>query len=164
MKKKYLEAGEIVNTHGVRGNVKIYPRAADADMLRTFKTLYMGKNGEKPVKVKSAYVHKGCVIAALEGVDDVNTAMCLKGKVLYFDREDAGLEEGEFFLDDIIGARVVTEDGAEVGTLTEVLQNPTQDVYIIQGETEHLIPAVDEFILDVDVDNERITVRMIEGM
>lgn len=164
MKKKYLEAGEIVNTHGIRGNIKIYPWSADAELLKTFKTLYMGKNGEKPVKVKSAYVHKGCVIAAIEGVDDVNQAMTLKGKVLYFDREDAGLEEGEFFLDDIIGAKVVTEDGEEVGTLTEVLQNPTQDVYVIKGEKEHLIPAVDEFILDVDVDGECITVHMIEGM
>lgn len=160
-RSKFLEAGEIVNTHGVRGEVKILPWTDSAEYLRGFKTLYIN---EKPYAVKSSFVHKGCVIAALEGIDDVNAAMALKGRTVCFARADARLPEGHFFLADIIGARVVTEDGTAVGELADIIENPTQNVYVVKGEREHLIPAVPEFILRTDAENGVVTVRLIEGM
>ena len=160
-KSKFLEAGEIVSTHGIRGEVKILPWTDSADFLRRFKTLYISG---KAYAVKSSFVHKGCVIAALEGVGDVNAAMTLKGKTVCFARADAHLPRGHFFLADILGARVVGEDGAEIGRLVDIIQNPTQNVYVVRGEKEHLIPAVPEFVLNTDTENGVVTVRLIEGM
>ena len=160
-KTEFLEAGEIVATHGVRGEVKILPWTDSADFLRRFKTLYIGG---RAYAVLHAFTHKGCVIAALEGVDDVSAAMALKGRTVCFARADAHLPKGRFFLADIIGARVVTEDGAAVGELVDIIENPTQNVYVVRGETEHLIPAVPAFIRNTDVENGVVTVRLIEGM
>ena len=161
MKEKFLEAGQIVNTHGVRGEVKIQPWADSAEFLRGLKKLYI--NGEA-YKLRGSFVHKECLIASLEGVDDVNAAMTLKGKTVCIDRADVKLPKGKYFLSDILGAKVVTEDGAEVGTLADVIENPTQNVYVVRGETEHLIPAVPEFIRSVDTENGIVTVHLIEGM
>ena len=160
-KKQFLEAGRIVNTHGVRGEVKIQPWADSPEFLKDFGTLYIDG---APVKVRSARVHKGCVIASLEDIDDVNGAMRLKGKLVSIDRRDAKLPEGGYFIQDIIGARVVDENGAEVGMLAEVLNLPGSDVYVVRGEREILIPAVPQFILSRDIDAGVITVRMMEGL
>ena len=156
-----IEAGEIVNTHGVRGEVKIVPWVDSPEFLAKFKTLYL--DGD-PVHVRSARVHKGCVIAALEGVEDVNAAMALKRRVLCLRKADAKLPKGTFFLADILGARVVTENGAELGTLEDVMDLPGNRVYVVRGEREHLIPAVPEFIRKTDVAAKTLTVHLIEGM
>ena len=160
-KEKYLEAGKIVNTHGVRGEVKIMPWADSPEFLQKIKTLYVG--GEA-VKVTASRVHKGAVLAKLEGVDDVNAAMALKNKVVHISRKDVKLPRGSFFIADIIGAKVVTEDGTELGTLADVMEMPAQNIYLVKGEREIMIPAVEEFILKTDVKNGVITVRLIEGM
>ena len=161
MKERFIEAGEIVNTHGVRGEVKIMPWTDTPEFLRAIKTLYVD---EKPLRVLSSRVHKGAVLALLEGVEDVNAAMRLKGRRVSIDRADAPLEPGAFFIQDIIGARVVTEDGAELGALAEVIDAPAGMVYVVRGGTEHLIPAVPEFVLSTDADAGVVTVRLIEGM
>lgn len=160
-KPQYIQAGQIVNTHGVRGEVKIVPWTDSPEFLQKFKTLYLGN---APVKVLSSRVHKGFLIAALEGVGDVNAALALKNKTVYIDRTDARLPEGTFFLADILGAGVVTDAGKELGTLADVLDLPGQRVYVVKGGQEHLIPAVPEFILNTDVENGVITVHLIEGM
>ena len=157
----YLEAGKIVNTHGVRGEVKIEPWADSPDFLRHFRTLYIDG---RAVNVLSARVHGAFVIAALEGVADVNAAMALKNKIVRIARADVTLPEGSFFLSDIVGARVVTDTGEELGTLTEVMERPAHNIYVVQGEREHLIPAVPAFILNTDVENGVVTVHMIEGL
>ncbi len=161
MKKQYLEAGRIVNTHGVRGEVRIEPWADEAAFLTRFKRFYM--DGQ-PVKVRSCRVHKTLCIASLEGIDDVNAAMALKGKVIFIDRKDAKLPKGTVFIQDILGARVVDEEGTELGVLDQVLPAPAASVYVVKGEREILIPDVPAFILDKDADNGVITVRLIEGM
>ena len=97
-------------------------------------------------------------------MEDVNAAMALKNKVVFFTREDAKLPPGRYFIADLIGARVVDESGAPVGELTEVLDMPAGQVYVVQGETEHTIPAVPEFVLDIDADGGVIRVHLIEGM
>lgn len=160
-KKKYIEAGKIVNTHGIKGEVKIQVWLDSPEFLRKFKTLYIDS---RPVKLISGRVHKGFLIAALEGTEDVNAAMSLKNKTVFIDREDAKLPKGAYFLDDIIGAQVVDDNGEEIGRLEEILETPASNVYVVRGEKEHLIPAVDEFILSVDAENAVVKVHLIEGM
>ena len=161
MKERFIEAGEIVNTHGVRGEVKILPWTDSAEFLAAFRTLYIDG---RPVKVRSSRVHKQTVLASLEGVEDVNAAMRLKGRRVFIDRADAKLPEGGSFIQDIIGAEVVTEDGESIGKLAEVMDAPASMIYVVRGERERLIPAVPEFILKTDADTGIITVRLIEGM
>mgnify|MGYP002537006438 FL=1 len=160
-KKQYIEAGRIVNTHGVRGEVKIEVWLDSAEFLRSFKRVFIG---EREIKIESAFVHKGFLIAKLEGVDDVNAAMTFKGREISILRADAKLPKGAFFISDIIGVSVVTEDGTEIGKLVDVLERPASNIYVVKGETEHLIPAVPEFIMSTDAENGVITVRLIEGM
>lgn len=105
-KQQYIEAGKIVNTHGVRGEVKIQVWLDSPEFMRRFKTLYIDS---KPVRLLSSREHKGFLIAMLEGVEDINAAMSLKNKTVYIDRADAKLKKGEYFLCDIIGSRVETE-------------------------------------------------------
>lgn len=161
MKEKFIEAGEIVNTHGVRGEVKIMPWTDTPEFLKAIKTLYIDGAA---VRVLSSRIHKGALLASIEGIGNVNDAMRLKGKRVFIDRDDAALPEGRFFIQDIIGASVVTESGESVGTLTEVIDAPAGMIYVVRDETEHLIPAVPEFVLHTDADNGVITVRLIEGM
>ena len=161
MKERFIEAGEIVNTHGVRGEVKILPWTDSAEFLAKFRTLYIDG---APVRVLAARVHKQTVLARLEGVEDVNAAMRLKGRRVFIDRADAKLPKGGYFIQDIIGAEVVTESGESIGQLAEVIDAPASMVYVVKGERERLIPAVPEFILKTDADAGVITVRLIEGM
>ena len=161
-KKTLIEAGRIVNTHGVQGEVKIEVWLDSPQFFKSFKRLVLDTGEE--LKILSARTHKDFVIARLEGVDDVNAAMRLKGKKLSVRREDAALPKGAFFLQDILGAQVVDEAGNEIGTLVDVMETPASNVYVVRGETEHLIPAVPAFILKTDADAGLITVRLIEGM
>ena len=160
-KKQYIEAGRIVNTHGVAGEVKIEVWLDSPQFLKSFRRCFIDK---REVKLLSARVHKGFLIAKLENVEDVNAAMALKGRTVFIDRADARLPKGAFFLQDIIGASVVDEQGREIGKLTDVMETPASNVYVVKGETEHLIPAVPEFILSTDAENGIITVHLIEGM
>ena len=160
-KQQFIEAGRIVNTHGVNGEVKIEVWLDSPAFLKSFRTLYLDG---KAVGLISGRVQKSFLIARLEGVGDVNAAMCLKNKTVCIDRNDARLPKGAFFLQDIIGAEVRTEDGSVIGKLTDILETPASNIYVVKGETEHLIPAVPEFILGTDAENGVLTVRLIEGM
>ena len=161
-KNAFIEAGRIVNTHGVQGEVKIEVWLDSPKFFKSFKRLYTA--GGQELKVLSARTHKDFVIAKLEGVEDVNAAMALKNKVLSIRRSDAALPHGAFFLQDILGAKVVDEDGHEIGVLQDVMETPASNIYVVQGETEHLIPAVPEFIKKTDAEAGVITVHLIEGM
>ena len=159
--KEFLDCGQIVNTHGVRGEVRIVPWADSPDFLCQFSTLYLDG---APRRVLSSRVHKGSVIAKLDGVDTVEAAMLLRDKIVQIRRADAKLPEGAFFLADIIGLDVVDEEGRALGTLKEVLSPSVQQVYVIEGEREIMIPAVPEFILETNIAGGYIKVRLIEGM
>ena len=160
-KKQYIEAGRIVNTHGIAGEVKIEVWLDSPQFMKRFKTLY---SGDDKLSVTSSRVHKGFLIVKLEGVDDVNAAMALKGTDVYIDRRDAHLPKGTFFVSDIIGAEVIDEAGSSVGKLVDVMETPASNIYVVKGEQEHLIPAVPEFILSTDAENGVIKVHLIEGM
>ena len=161
MANQLLECGKIVNTHGIRGGVKIQPRADSPEVLCALPALYIDG---APVALRSARVHKGNVIALLEGVSDVDQAMLLKNKVVWLNRDDLRLPEGTFFLADLIGLRVVDEEGQELGILNEVLSPSRQQVYVVKGDRELMIPAVPQFILETNVAGGYIKVRLIEGM
>lgn len=160
MKQKYLEAGEIVNTHGVQGEVKIMPWCDGPEFLKAFKTFYIE---EKPYKVTGARVHKNMLLCKLEGVNDVSAAQTYKGKVIKIDRDAAKIAEGRVFISDLIGLPVFA-DGQEIGKLKDVYTGPANDVYIVKGEKEYMIPAVSEFLEDVNVDEGYIKVKLLEGM
>ena len=159
---EYIEAGQIVSTSGLRGEVRIFCWLDSPAFLKRFRTLYIDGAA---VAVRSARVYKNFVIASLAGVDDVEAAMRLKDKVVWIARADAHLPEGGFFYSELIGARVVTEQGETLGTLSEVWERPGNNVYVVTGgEREHMIPAVPEFILHTDVAGGQVTVRLIDGM
>lgn len=162
-KKRFLECGKIVNTHGIRGEVKIQPWCDGPDFLKKFKTLYL--DGEAR-RVLSARVHKDCLIVLFGGVADVNEAMGLKNKVVFLDREDARLPKGSYFIQDILGLPVLDEARGELGVLEDVLDMPAGNIYLVRGlkGEEHLIPAVPEFIKEIDPEAGRISVKTIEGM
>ena len=162
MKNQFLEAGQIVNTHGIQGEVKIVPWCDSPEFLCQFDTLYLDG---KPVKVLSRRVHKGNVLATLEGVDSVNAAMALKGKKVSIDRTGVVLPEGRHFLADLMGLDVIDADsGEKLGVVADILTPPAHEVYLVKGEHEYMIPAVDEFLVETNVEGGYIKVRLIEGM
>ena len=162
MQKPFLEGGQIVNTHGIRGEVKIASWCDTPEYLAAIPTYYIGSTA---YAVRGARVHKGHVLAQLEGVEDVNAAMKLKGKTVLLSREDAKLPQGQFFLADLIGLDVLDADsGEKLGTLADVLFPSAQRVYVVKGEREIMIPAVDQFIAETNLEGGYIKVRLIEGM
>jgi 16S rRNA processing protein RimM len=162
MKPELLEAGRIVNTHGVHGAVKIEPWANTPDFLLDFDTLYI--DGE-PRKALSARVQKSLVVAELEGVTDVDGAVRLKNTIVCIDRARIALEEGEHFIADLIGLDAVDgATGAPLGKLTDVLPLPANNVYVVSGAREILIPAVPEFVAEINTDGGFIKFRLIEGL
>ena len=161
MEKQFLEAGEIVSTHGIQGEVKILPWADSPEFLLSFRTLYL--NGQ-PYTVQSSRVHKTCVLAKLQGIDNPEDATLLRGKVVSIDRSQVKLPKGTVFIADLIGCRVLDDAGAEIGKIKDVLDYPGNSVYVVKGEHEYMIPAVKQFILSTDVDGNRMDVKLIEGM
>jgi len=159
---RYLEAGRIVNTHGVHGELRLQPWADSPGFLAGFKRLYIDG---APVEVVSARVHKNCVIAAFEGVTDIDGALKLKNKIVLIDRDDAQPGEGRHFVADLIGLRAVdAETGSELGTVADILSLPANDVYVIRGAREILVPAVPDFVDEVDLPGGCIKLRLIDGM
>ena len=160
MKNQYLEAGEIVGTHGIRGEVKIMPWCDGPDFLKAFHTFYIEGT---PYKAEAARVHKNMLLCKLQGVDDVSIAQTFKNKVVKIDRDSAPVAKGRVFIADLIGLPVYAE-GEEIGTLKDVYSGPANDVYIVKGKREYMIPAVFEFLEDVNPDEGYIKVKLLEGM
>jgi len=165
MKQDFLEVGKITNTHGIMGEVRVEPWADSPDFLCRFETLYVGKT-HWPIKVERARVHKNMAIVKFEGITDMNGALAMKNQVLHIARTDANLPEGHFFLADLEGLEVREADtGRILGQIAEVLTPPASNVYVVKGgERELLIPAVPEFVMETNVDDGYICVRLIDGM
>lgn len=162
MKNQFLEAGQIVNTHGIQGEVKIVPWCDSPEFLCQFDTLYLDG---KPLQICTARVHKGNVLAMIEGVNSVEAAMALKGKTICIDRADVELPEGRHFIADLIGLEVRDADsGTVLGTIAEVLTPPAHEVYVVVGERSYMIPAVDEFLVETNIEGGYIRVHLLEGM
>ncbi len=166
MKKQYLEIGKIVSIHGLNGICKVQPWCDDAAFLCEFETLYRGKL-HTPMQVESAKVQKNMALVKFEGVDTPEQAEALRGTVLYMNREDVELEDGSYFIQDLIGMAVVDADnGNEYGKLTDVLQTGANDVYTVKTADgkELLVPVIPDVVLNVDPDAEKITIRPLKGL
>jgi len=162
MDKDFIEAGKIINTHGIRGEVRLQPWADSPGFLTGFGHFYID---EAPVKVISLKIHKGSAIVALEGVDDIEAAIRMKNKVVSVKREDVKLEKGRHFVADLIGLCAVdAETGEELGIVADVLSLPASNVYVIKGEREILVPAVPEFIVETNIEAGYIRLRLIDGL
>ncbi len=164
-KKRYLEAGEIVGTHGVRGEVRVYPECDSPEVLTDLKKLYFD-GGTRAVRIK-ARAHKNVAIVKLDGIDTVEAAAALRGQMLYLDRNDVKLERGRYFICDLIGASVVDDDTDEVyGECTDVSHTGSNDVYHMRTTTgrEVLIPAIPSVIRRVDVDRGVIRIFPMLGL
>lgn len=165
-KKKYLECGKIVNTHGVKGAVKLESWCNTPYDLAELDRLFV-KNGTqiKEYHVKHSSVFKQFVIAELEDVNDFDSALALKNTVVYASREDFKLEDGDYFIADIIGLPVIDVNTDVVyGTLADVINRGASDIYVVKTENgERMMPAVDEFVKLVDLE-KGIFVSPIEGM
>lgn len=158
--ERYLEAGLIVATHGVRGEIKVLPWADGPEFLLEFDHIYV--NG-KCYAVESSRVHKTCALLKLEGLDTIEAVTPLMQQVVKVDREEVELEEGYHFIADLIGLKVVSE-GQVIGVLKEVLSLPGNDVYVVKGEHDYMIPVVKEFVEEPDFEAGTVTVHLIEGM
>lgn len=165
-KSKYLECGKIVNTHGIRGGLKLESWCDTPDDLASLKKVYLKDGAEyKMHKVKKASIFKQFVLFELDGINNIDIAMTLKGRVVFADRDDISIDEDAFFIADIIGLDVIDlESGEKIGTLSDVLNLGASDLYEINTKNgKKLIPAVPEFIKEIDLE-KGIFVSLIEGM
>ena len=161
-KKRFLEAGKIVNTHGIRGEVKIEPWCDSAEVFCRLKRIFIDGN---EIKLLSAHAHGSMVIASLDGVTDIDAAIRLKNKVLHLDRADIKLPKGANFISDIIGFDAVNDDtGEKFGVISDIIAMPAGNLYEIKGEREILIPAVPEFVIATDMNAECVRFHLIDGM
>ena len=162
----YIECGKIINTHGVRGGIKLESWCNTPEELAKLKKLYLLENGEYLCKkVKRASVFKQFVIMELDSVTDIDAALLLKNKVVYAARKDFKLGKGEYFICDLVGLDVIDADSGRVyGKLKETINRGASDIYVVNTPSgERMMPAVDEFIDRVDIDNG-IYVRVIPGI
>lgn len=158
MRLQYLEAGEIVTTHGVRGEVKVLPWADGPDFLCDYKRVLIGT---KEYKVESCRIQKTCNLLKLSGVDTMEAAQLLRGKVIKIYREDA--PNDLIFAAELVDMEVYAGDTC-IGKIAEVLDYPGNKVYVVKGEYEYMIPAVKQFVLSTDLQKNRMDVQLIEGM
>lgn len=165
MKKEFIEIGKIVGTHGVRGMVRIQPWADSSEFLCAFDTMYT-ENGMSTLKIKTAKPHGNVVIAQISGVNSIEEAEKLRGKVLLIKREDADIPEGRYFVCELIGCKVLdSESGFEYGEISDVSSTGANDVWhIIKGGNEYLLPAIEQVVKTVDIEKGTVTVAPMKGI
>lgn len=167
MLKQYLEIGQIVSTHGVKGELRVNPWCDSPEFMKKFKTLYFDNKGEKAVKVISCRPHGNIVILKLEGIDTVEDAQKLRNKTLYMNRNDAKLKKGDWFIQDLIGCTVYDADSNEkvYGQLTDVAETGANDIWFIEKDgKEYIIPAIKDVVINVDVEKESVFIRPLKGI
>ena len=158
MRLPFIEAGEIVNTHGVRGEIKMLPWLDSPEDMRGFTRCRIGG---KDYAITACRVQNTCDLLKLEGVDTMEAAQALRGKTVTLYRED--MDEDVIFAGDLIGMEVFSQ-AERIGELTQVLDYPGNQVYVVKGEREYMLPAVKEFILSTDLEGNRMEVKLLEGM
>jgi len=165
--KAFLPLGEVVGTHGLRGELRVMPLCDGVDFASQFDFLYWDELETSSVRVLRVREHKNVLLFVLDGVESVGAAEALRGRRLWFRREEAELDDGEVFIAELIGCSAVDADsGAVYGTVTDVTALPANDVWHIvdaQG-AEHLFPAVAEMIEEIDTVNGVVKIRPIEGI
>lgn len=166
--EQMLQVGVITATHGIRGEVKVYPTTDDATRFDDLKRVILDAGKQQiPLEIQSVKYFKQFVILKFKGIDNINDIERYKRCPLLISREDAvDLEEDEYFIADIMGMEVYTEDGSHFGSLKDVMETGANDVYVIDSKDhgEVLIPAIKECILNVDEEAGKITIHLMEGL
>ena len=164
--KRFLEIGKIVAVQGLKGEVRVEPWCDSQEFLCEFDTLYFDK-GSTPVEITKAHPHKNIVLMKIKGIDSVEQAQNIRNKILYMDREDVELEEGNYFVQDLIGLEVLDADnGTSYGKLCEVSFTGANDVYHIKdsGGKIRLIPAIPDVVIETDITNGIMKIHVLEGL
>ena len=165
--EQYLKVGVISSTHGIRGEVKVFPTTDSPERFETLKNVILETGKQQiPLEIAGVKYFKQFVIVKFKGIDNINDIEKYRGMELFVSREDAvELEDDEFYIADLIGMKVVTEDG-DLGVLKDIMETGANDVYIIDTEKygELLLPAIHDCILDVDVENDVMTVHLLDGL
>ena len=163
-----LKVGVITTTHGVRGEVKVYPTTDDAGRFLELDYVLLETGRElRKLDIQNVKFFKNLVILKFKDIDNINDIEKYKGHDLWIPREEGqALEENEYYIADLLGMKVLLEDGSEFGTLKDVMETGANDVYIIDSREhgEVLLPAIKECILDVDLENETMTVHLMKGL
>ncbi len=168
MIKEYLEIGQVVSTHGVRGEVRLNPWCDGPEFVKKFKTLYCDDKGLKAVKVLSCRPHGNVAVLKLEGVDTVEAAKSMKNTVLYMKRADVKLPEGKWFISELIDCEVLDADNSEIcyGVLKDIDSGAANDIWYIltPDQKEVLIPAIKDVVIRCDVADNKVYIRPLRGL
>lgn len=167
MKKDYLEVGEVVGTHGVRGEMRVNPWCDAPSFLKKFKKLYLDEKGTKSLDIKSAREHGNVALVVADGIDTVEKAQAMRGKVLYIKRDDAKLQKGNYFIAELIDCTVYDADDESIvyGIITDVSETGANDVWhITKDNKEYLIPAIKDVVISVDVEEGIVKIRPLKGI
>jgi len=164
----YLRVGVITTTHGIRGEVKVFPTTDDPNRFKELKQVFLDTGKDfVSLEIEGVKFFKQLVILKFKGIDNIDDIEKYRGKDILINRENAvKLEEGEYFIFDLIGSEVVTEDGTRFGELVEIMITAANDVYIVKTpeDKEVLIPYIKECILNIDIQNKIITVHLMNGL
>jgi len=158
MRLQFIEAGQIVTTHGVRGEVKVLPWLDSPEMLKSFRRCRIEG---KDYALQSVRVQKGCDLVKLSGIDTMDSAQALRRKTMLLYREDA--PKDLIFASELIGVEVFAEEEC-LGKITDVLDYPGNMVYVVEGAYRYMIPAVKAYVLRTDLEENRMEIKLIEGM
>lgn len=166
--EKYFRVGVIANTHGIRGEVKVYPTTDDINRFKKLKKCILDTGKEYiDLNVESVKFFKNMVILKFKKYNNINDIECYKGKDILVSRDNAvKLEKGEYYIADILGAKVILEDGSEFGVLEDVMQTGANDVYVVKtlDNKEVLLPKIDECVKKLDIENKIVTVHIMKGL
>lgn len=161
----YTLVGQIINTHGIKGGLRVYPYTFDINRFFEYGDIYIG-DAKIECSIEDVSIHKNIVIMYLKGYDNINQVLEFKESFVYIRRDqEAVLEEGSYYIDDLIQCKVYNLEGEEIGTLTNVLKGSGADVYEITDESGYyLVPAVSVFVKEVNIKEKTIIVDLIDGM
>ncbi|MCH5184979.1 MAG: 16S rRNA processing protein RimM [Oscillospiraceae bacterium] len=163
-----LEAGKIVNTHGLRGELKIIPWTDSPEVFEDIKRVYViRKSGEECLDIKNIKYHKNNIIVKFEQINSIEQAEKYKNTIVLADREAFGeLEEGVYFIADLIGCSVITDDGRDLGKISDVINTGSNDIYEVDkgGGKKLLLPVIDDVVKNIDIDKKIITVHLLDGL
>ncbi|MCD8124902.1 MAG: ribosome maturation factor RimM [Lachnospiraceae bacterium] len=165
--EQFFQVGIYTNTHGVRGEIKVFPTTDDPRRFRRLKQVILRTpKQDMALEIESVRFSKQMVLLKFKGIDNINDIERYKGSGLFVPREQAvPLKKDEYYIADLIGITVFTDEGQELGTLSEVLQTGANDVYVVQtGERELLLPAIADCVQSVDVEAGRMVVHLMEGL
>ena len=164
----YFEIGKIINTHGVKGEIRVYPLTDEPERFKKLKQVIIFlKNQEFLYDLESSRLHKQFVILKLKGIENIDEANNLRSGIIKIDRKDAiKLERDEYFIADLYDMVVVDEDDNNLGVLSDIIFTGANDVYVVkaEGQKDLLIPAIKQCILNVDTENKKMKVHLLKGL